>query len=159
PNRGAVRRGSVAEIQQTSLASTAPVPWLCDKGVAIGLLVVIVLAELALAGEYYERRWHEVILPRAAQGARAGAGLGIQWNGLGYYAWLRSLLHDGDWEFDNEFDEHNPLRNYVPPKTYRTPINRRANQWSVGPACVWAGAVMPGHFLLRACGGSDWPEA
>ncbi len=81
-----------------------------------------------------------------------GEGLVIHDNGLGYYAWLRSLLIDCDWDFDNEFDEHATPNNYVPPPAYRTDLGRRANQWSIGPACVWAWIVVPSHFLLKMSG-------
>src|SRR5262249_43368748 len=59
--------------------------------------------------------------------------------------------------FDNEFDEHNPLGDYVPPPEPRTPRGRRPNQWSVGPACVWAITVVPGHLALKAVEGDAWP--
>src|SRR5262249_42266047 len=84
--------------------------------------------------------------------ALAGEGLVIRSDGLGYYAWLRSLLLDGDWSFDNEFDEHNVLGDYLPPPEVRTPMGRRPNPWSVGPACVWAVLVSPGHLAVAALG-------
>ena len=119
-------------------------------------LVVVGLTELLWSLDYHEERWRTT-LPEVAQG-ESGDGLVIQCNGLGYYAWLRSLLIDGDWSFDNEFDEHNPLHYYVPLPRYRTPLGRRANQWSVGPACAWALTVVPGHLGLRATEGwlSPW---
>src|SRR5438876_1129122 len=120
------------------MASKTPASWFDGNGLAYSILAVTVLVELTFFMDYHDRRWNEVVLPRTPSEEAAGEGLVIQCNGLGYYAWLRSPLIDGDWDFDNEFDEHNPLHNYVPPRTYRTPIDRRANQWSVGPACAWA---------------------
>jgi hypothetical protein len=114
-------------------------------------LVVAGLLELGISIDYHERRWYSALIQPAPREI-AGEGLVIQWNGLGYYAWLRSLLIDHDWDFDNEFDEHNPQRCYVPPPSYRTPLDRRANQWSVGPACLWAITVVPGHFVLKISG-------
>jgi hypothetical protein len=68
-------------------------------------------------------------------------------------------LIDGDWDFDNEFDGHNLYHQYVPPPGYRTALDRRANQWSVGPACVWASTVVPGHLVLRTLDGWIGPWA
>jgi hypothetical protein len=72
----------------------------------------------------------------------------IRGNGLGYYAWLRSILIDGDLSFGNEFDDHRLPGEYVPPPSYTTPVGRRANQWSVGPACLWSPAVVLVHIGL-----------
>ena len=38
----------------------------------------------------------------------------------------------------------------VPPKSYVTPIGRRANQWSIGRASIWSVAIVPLHYGLRA---------
>jgi Dolichyl-phosphate-mannose-protein mannosyltransferase len=122
-------------------------------------LVVAALVELLLCVQYHRQRWERVVSRRVFSKEHVGEGLVIQWNGLGYYAWLRSLLIDGDWDFDNEFDEHNLYGHYVPPPQFRTPLGRRANQWSVGPACLWAVTVVPGHFFLKASGGSLGPWA
>src|SRR5207247_2147611 len=121
----------------------------------LGALIVVALIEVALCADYHVRRWNNVLASYRLPPERAGEGLVIQWNGLGYYAWLRSLLIDHDWDFDNEFDEHNPHHYYVPPSSYRTPLGRRANQWSIGPACLWAVTVVPGHFLLKATEGAS----
>jgi len=102
-----------------------------------------------------QRRQHLEIRQLAKQ---ADEGLVIRGNGLGYYAWLRSLLIDHDWDFGNEFDDHAIVGDYVPPKTYVTDLGRRANQWSVGPAYVWALAVVPTHGILVVLGDSSpWP--
>ena len=108
------------------------------------------LFELGLFVDAHCQRWEKVIAPMGHAPEHAGAGLVIRGND----AWLRSLLIDGDWDFDNEFDEHQVPGSYVPPPTYRTGLGRRANQWSVGPACIWALAVVPGHYVLKALG--DW---
>jgi len=123
------------------------------------ILLVIAFVEMMYCFNYHEDRWDSVIRNCKLSPEHAGEGLVIQWNGLGYYAWLRSLLIDGDWDFDNEFDEHNPHHYYVPPPQYRTPIDRRANQWSVGPACFWAVTVVPGHLFLESFGAYLGPWA
>jgi hypothetical protein len=84
-----------------------------------------------------------------------GERLVVFGDGLGYYAWLRSLLIDGDWDFDNEFDEHNPLGNEV--NQDRTAIGRRANPYAVGPACLWAPAVALTHMALQLGLTTSWP--
>jgi hypothetical protein len=97
-----------------------------------------------------DQRWSKLTKISWHDTGRKGEYLVIRGNGLGYYAWLRSLLIDHDWRFDNEFDDHRFPGDYVPPPTYRTELDRRANQWSVGPACVWALAVVPAHYALKS---------
>jgi poly(3-hydroxybutyrate) depolymerase len=133
--------------------------WLGKSSWPRWALVVTALVQLVLCADYHQQRWDTVLVNYPLPPERGGEGLVIQWNGLGYYAWLRSLLIDHDWDFDNEFDEHNPHHYYVPPPSYRTPLDRRANQWSVGPACLWAITVVPCHFILKASGGSLGPWA
>jgi hypothetical protein len=112
-----------------------------------GPLAVTALAELLLCVGFFRERWNAI-----AARSPEGAGLVVRSDGLGYYAWLRSLLVDGDWHFDNEFDEHNPIGDYVPPSGFRTPAGRRPNPWSVGPACVWAVTVVPAQLVLQSDG-------
>jgi hypothetical protein len=69
------------------------------------------------------------------------------------------LLLDGDWSFDNEFDDHNVIGDFVPPPEPRTDRGRRPNQWSVGPACLWAVTVVPGHYCVTALQGVGFPWA
>src|SRR5207302_2971460 len=102
------------------------------------ILALVLLAEAYLFAGYHHERWRKGLVPLDKPQTRAGEGLVIRCDGLGYYAWLRSLLVDGDWSFDNEFDEHNVLGDFVPPPTWRTPTGRRALPWSIGPACWWA---------------------
>jgi len=116
---------------------------------SLAMLASVVFVEICFCIDYHQQRWETMIAPLHQPAAKAGEAWVIQSNGLGYYAWLRSVLVDGDWDFTNEFDEHNPLGQYVPPPTYQTPLGRRANQWSVGPACLWAIAVVPLHFFLK----------
>ena len=83
---------------------------------------------------------------RTPSDERFGNGVVVRNDGVGYYAWLRSPLVDGDWHFDNEFDDLNAVGAGVP--AARTPAGYRSNPWSVGPACVWAVAVLPCHALV-----------
>ncbi len=121
------------------------------------ILGVVILVEGLLFTGCCRERWRKSILPLGRSAARAGEGLVIRCDGLGYYAWLRSLLLDGDWAFDNEFDHHNVVGDYVPPAHPRTPRGRRPNPWSIGPACAWAPLVVPAHMVLQVWRGSPWP--
>lgn len=77
---------------------------------------------------------------------------------MGYYAWLRSPLIDGDFRFDNEFA---PTFARVPGSEAAFPLTatgHRHNPWPVGPAIAWAPAVAKVHVVLRALGDrSPWP--
>jgi hypothetical protein len=113
-------------------------------------LAAVMLVETLLFAGYHLERWQKGLSRLGRAQIMTGEGLVIRSDGLGYYAWLRSLLIDGDWSFDNEFDEHNPVGDYVPPAARRTEQGRRSNPWSVGPACVWALTVVPGHACIQA---------
>jgi predicted esterase len=116
-------------------------------------LALVAAVEFGVASECHYQRWDQHAGAPDRSSERVGEGLVIRGNGLGYYAWLRSLLIDHDWNFENEFDEHAVSDDYVPPPIYCTEVGRRANQWSVGPACVWASTIIPSHLLLKAWGG------
>ena len=77
---------------------------------------------------------------------------------MGYYAWLRSPLLDGDFHFDDEFAATFAS---VPGSEAALPITitgHRPNPWPVGPAIVWAPAVSLVHLVLTALGEhSPWP--
>ena len=123
---------------------------------AIGLVASF---QIFLFCGYHYERWYKSMLPLNSPRARIGEGLIIRCDGLGYYAWLRSPVIDGDWSFDNEFDDFNITDNAVPGPLQRTELGRRANPWSVGPACVWAITIVPGHLLvsLSQPAGLPWP--
>src|SRR5713226_7179674 len=97
------------------------------------ILAAVILVEALLFIGYHRERWVKAVQPLGTLQTATGEGLVIRSDGLGYYAWLRSLLIDGDWSFDNEFDDHNPLGDFVTPGDNRTENGRRRNQWSVGP--------------------------
>jgi hypothetical protein len=106
---------------------------------------ILAALQVSLFVDHHKHRWDSM----GNRENSLGEGLFICHNGLGYYAWLRSLLIDGDWSFDDEFDDHALTNDYVPPPSYRTPIGRRANQWSIGPACLWAVTVVPVHLVTK----------
>ena len=122
-------------------------------------LVVVALLEVGLFALQSWEEWSHGLRRVGTPQTLAGEGLVIRGDGLGYYAWLRSLLIDGDWSFDNEFDEHNPLHEGAPRAGAVTPIGRRANRWSVGPACVWAVTVVPGHLVVKGLQRFGFPWA
>lgn len=123
------------------------------------VLAVLALIELAWFVDVHWERWQRALPARGQSATRSGAGLVIRSDGLGYYAWLRSLLIDADVSFDNEFDEHNPLGDFVPPPEDRTAVGLRSNPWSVGPACTWALTIVPVHAFLSLFQrpGFPWP--
>src|SRR5258708_39515324 len=112
-------------------------------------LLLVILIELLLFSAYRVEWWRGKRSSDRPQ-TLAGEGMVIRGDGLGYYAWLRSLLVDGDWSFDNEFDEHNALADCVPPPHWRTELGYRKNIWSVGPACVWSLTIVRLHYGLQA---------
>jgi hypothetical protein len=120
---------------------------------------VVALVEIYLFCGFHYDRWHKSLPSLGRPRALTGEGLVVRCDGLGYYAWLRSLLIDGDWSFDNEFDDFNVVGDYVPPPRDRTTTGRRANPWSIGPACVWAAAIAPAHLLVSFFQeqGCPWP--
>jgi hypothetical protein len=109
------------------------------------ILGAVLLHELVLFTAFGVAFW----LRRSPDRPRSltGEGMVVQSDGCGYYAWLRSPLIDGDWDFDNEFDEHNAPAGGLPFNPERTPLGRRSNPFSVGPACLWAPAVIVVHVL------------
>jgi hypothetical protein len=117
------------------------------------VLSVVLLHELLLFTAFTVAAWQR----RSPENplTLTGERLVICADGLGYYAWLRSLLIDGDWDFDNEFDLHNPLGKEV--SDGRTVLGRRANPFSVGPACLWAPAVALTHAARLVGLGTAWP--
>jgi hypothetical protein len=97
----------------------------------------------------------------------------VRGDGNGYYAWLVSPVIDGDLDFTNQFQRADPLfqtlifelDGSVRPEA-RTVTGRVGNQWSVGPAVMWAPWFLVAHagvLLARALGatvaadGYSWP--
>jgi len=91
----------------------------------------------------------------------------IRGEGNGHYAYVRSLVIDGDLDFENEYRRGDPdfvTSNFRradghlwPP--LRTRAGRVRNQWPAGAALLWAPAFMQAHaavLVLRAAG-SEMP--
>ncbi len=80
-------------------------------------------------------------------------------DGLGYYAYVRSLLIDGDLHFANEFDPaQSPFARSAAQAAGRTTTGYVPNPWSVGPAIVWTPFWLLAHaitYIGRALG-FDW---
>jgi hypothetical protein len=81
---------------------------------------------------------------------------GADW--VGYYAWLRAPLVEGSFHFDSSFAS---MFSRVPGWERAFPLTatgHRSNHWPVGPAIVWAPAVVTVHLLLNSLGKhSPWP--
>lgn len=78
----------------------------------------------------------------------------VRGDGFGYFAYLRSAVIDGDWQFENEYRRGNPelLENIAAHgdfgnRHFLTPSGHFPNQYSAGPAVLWA------PFFLLAHGG------
>jgi len=83
----------------------------------------------------------------------------IDSDGVGYYAYLRSALVDGDLDFANEFDPQlSPLTHTPALSEQRTPAGHVVNLWSIGPSLAWAPAGLLAHALGYAgrALGIDW---
>ena len=126
--------------------------WRCLPIFAVALLEIVLFCRFCSHWWKHERRPE---LPATLY----GEGMIVRGDGLGFYAWLRSMLIDGDWSFDNEFDQHNVFRDGLPPPKERTKLGLRINVQSVGPACVWAPAVITTDLVLRQLwpGHPPWP--
>jgi hypothetical protein len=97
----------------------------------------------------------------------------VRGDGNGYYAWLVSPVIDGDLDFTNQFQRGDPLFQTLifEPDGQVRPVARTAtghvgNQWSVGPAVVWAPWFLIAHagvLVARIAGsplvadGYSWP--
>jgi hypothetical protein len=68
-------------------------------------------------------------------------------DGVGYYAYLRSLTMDGDLHFANEFTA--PAFSRTPWSLQPTPTGHVVNLWSVGPAICWAPLYGLAHVLVH----------
>ncbi len=68
-------------------------------------------------------------------------------DGLGYYAYLRSLFVDGDLQLSNEFLEYNPFGHAVPNPHLRTATDHVPNKYFIGPALLWTPFFLVAHVL------------
>jgi hypothetical protein len=74
-------------------------------------------------------------------------------DGVHYYVYLRSLVHDGDLDFTNEYEEFNRATT-DPGKqintTLRTPTGRALNMFAAGPALAAAPLYLVAHAVSLA---------
>lgn len=79
----------------------------------------------------------------------------VRGDGVGYYAYVRSLLIDGDLHFENEWLAANPTflmsrvdaSGHLKADQY-TSRGYVANHFTVGPAILWAPFLVPVHLLV-----------
>jgi hypothetical protein len=81
----------------------------------------------------------------------------VRGDGNGYYAYVRSIVIDGDLDFENEFrradsafqevyfDEHGGVRSSM-----RAPTGKLLNQWAVGPSILWLPFFLAAHGAVGA---------
>ena len=97
----------------------------------------------------------------------------VRGDGNGYYAWLVSPVIDGDVDFTNQFRRGDPMFQTLIFEAdgrvradARTVTGRVGNQWSVGPAVMWAPWFLAAHvgvLIAREAGatvppdGYSWP--
>jgi hypothetical protein len=87
----------------------------------------------------------------------------VRGDGVGYYAYVRSLLIDGDLRFENEWLAGNPT--FVQPKLdergrirpeYYGPNGYVKNHFSVGPAMLWAPFLIVAHGVVLTLNSFGW---
>ncbi|HWP49200.1 MAG TPA: glycosyltransferase family 39 protein [Candidatus Limnocylindrales bacterium] len=66
-------------------------------------------------------------------------------DGIGYYAYVRSLFLDRDLNFLNEFK----ALDILPPFVYRTSTGLVGNQYPIGSSILWAPFFLIGHLYTR----------
>ena len=79
----------------------------------------------------------------------------IRGDGVGYYAYLRSIFFDHDLDFRNEYgyfaplltDESQPLTTTF--LRHATPTGLVPNTWPVGPAILWSPFFLFGHLIAH----------
>jgi hypothetical protein len=75
---------------------------------------------------------------------------------VGYYVWLRSAVVDHNLDIANEFETLGIYRDYDY-QNVTLPTGYRYNQWSAGPALLWAPAYAPLHALLTGMQAAGLP--
>ncbi len=82
----------------------------------------------------------------------------VRGDGVGYYAYVRSLLIDHNLRFENEWHSGNPSfvmgrvdeRGNLRPDQF-TPTGYVGNTWAVGPSVLWAPFLAMTHLAVVAC--------
>ena len=78
----------------------------------------------------------------------------IAGDGLGHYAYVRSLLIDGDFDFRNEFHDYAGVA-ALPRLDEETATGLIRNPWPVGPAILWLPAFVVTHQRIDPQGGVE----
>lgn len=89
--------------------------------------------------------WVSILVPRA-DGSLLGS------DGTHYYAYLPSVILDGDLDFTNDYavllaGEPEKLEEYT---STLTPTGRPVNVWAIGPAILWAPFFLLAHLVVAA---------
>lgn len=82
-----------------------------------------------------------------------------QGDGVGYYAYIRSVFIDGDLQFANEFNEALSPFAFVPSYPIYAPTGYTVNPWSIGPALLQVPFWMIAHvsaWLTNTIGITSW---
>lgn len=125
---------------------------LVEKRFAKRILTSVVLIQVFLFGTTIQGDLRSLRSPgRWAHPQVSGSVIGIL-DSHGYYAWLRSPLIDGDWDFTNEYQFYQASHPAESLLATRTRTGRPPNHWSIGPALVWSAAVIPVHAVLPQVG-------
>ncbi len=77
---------------------------------------------------------------------------------VGYYAWIRSILFDGDLNFENEYRNLNKhlapgQAQWANPNGPRTPTGHLGNCFAIGPGLLWGPFVVLVHPMAEDLGG------
>jgi hypothetical protein len=88
----------------------------------------------------------------------------IRGDGNGYYAYVRSVVIDGDLRFENEYRRGDPafVASVIGPDG-RVSANLIAgngyvrNQWAVGPSILWTPFFLLGHGVAWSLNAVGWP--
>lgn len=75
---------------------------------------------------------------------------GVESDGVGYYAYVRSVFIDGDLNFSDEFNPQQSPFMHTPRNTPAPRPGYLVNSWSVGPALFWTPFWLIGHAITLA---------
>lgn len=76
-------------------------------------------------------------------------------DGYGYYAYVRSLVFDGDLDFTNEWLYFDHTFGGHMGDQWRTPLGRAGNPFPVGPALLWSPFLFAAHAAQLLFGFND----
>ena len=74
----------------------------------------------------------------------------VRGDGNGYYAYVRSVILDGDLNFENEYARADPKFRENLFKRRITPRGYLDNPWAPGSAVLWAPFFLAGHAIATA---------